>query len=262
MSITEKKITHLVTLSRWSFENARDRQEIQDKIKVHGYDTLRMDSLIEFNTQMDGKYLEQQKARADQTIASKNFYDQFREERKQCKNIRRLVRKVILETEYEKYDRLLGIDERLKYYFEGFYEQARKLYTNIQEDPVLLTRLFKFSKTVDTFQERLRTLDVLNTLHKTFETAKAQAQVITRDRDNLFRKFSKEWSDFKDVCKMAYEDDTNPEYQELIGIKSYSPGYEKPSANGSDTPVPPEPPAPPVPPVPSVPLVPQDATKS
>jgi len=70
-----------------------------------------------------------------------------------------------------------------------------------------------------------------------------------RDRDNLFRKFSKEWRDFKAICKIAYEDDENPEYQELVGIKSYSPGYEKPSANGSDTPTPPAPPVPPVPPV-------------
>ncbi|MDQ1350811.1 MAG: hypothetical protein QG657_1113 [Acidobacteriota bacterium] len=244
MPISVKTITHLVTLSRWSYENARDRQEIQDKIKNHGYDVLRMDSLIESNTQMDNKYLEQQTVRSQQAIAYKNFASQFTVERKQCKNVRLLVRNVILETEYEKYDKLLGLDEPLKKNYEGFYEQARKLYNHLQDDNVLLTRLFQYNETAETFQERLNALNILNDLHKKYETAKGLTQVATRDRDNLFRKFYKEWSDFKDICKIAYGDDENPEYQELVGIKSYSPGYEKPSENGSDKPEPDETPAP------------------
>lgn len=245
MSISVKAITHLVTLSRWSFENARDRQEVQDKLKVHGYDILRMDSLIEFNTEMDNKYLEQQRVRSQETITYNNFIGQFITERKQCKYIRKLVRNVLLETEHEKYNRLLGFDEPLKRDYEGFYEQARKLYNHIQDDKVLLLRLFKYNITAETFQGRLNALDALNELHKKYETAKGLTQVTTRDRDNLFKKFSKEWRDFKDICKIAYADEENPEYQELVGIKSYSPGYEKTSANGSDTPVPPTPPAPP-----------------
>jgi len=195
----------------------------------------------------------QQEVRASQRIAYKNFLSQFSEEKKQCKNIRLLVRNALLETEYEKYDRLLGLDEPLKRYYEGFYEQARKLYRHIPDDNVLLTRVFKYNITAATIQERESALDVLNTLHKTYETAKGLTQVATRDRDNLFRKFSKEWREFKDICKIAYEDDENPEYQELVGIKSYSPGYEKPSANGPGTPTPPAPPVPPVPPVPPTP---------
>lgn len=108
----------------------------------------------------------------------------------------------------------------------------------------LSPRLFKYNLTVETFQSRLTALDAVNVLHKKYETAKGLTQVATRDRDNLFRKFSKEWRDFRDICKIAYADEENPEYQELVGIKSYSPGYEKSSDEGSDTPVPPTPRAP------------------
>jgi len=236
MAISVKLITHVITVSRWSFENARDRLEIQDKIKGHGYAPMRMKSLIEFNDRMHGKLQEQQQILAQQDIACKNFYDKFLEERKQCKYLRLLIRKTLQADEYEKYKLLLGLDEKLKMILEGFFEQARKLYNNCGEDLFLLDKLSKFSVTGETFLERLQNLDELLNLYKVHETARALSQVATRDRDILFGKFRKEWSDFRDVCKMVYVDETNPEYQELLGIKSYSPGYKKNPGNGAETP--------------------------
>ncbi|HLP45036.1 MAG TPA: hypothetical protein VK469_03780 [Candidatus Kapabacteria bacterium] len=254
MSISVKTINHLITLSRWSFENAKDNVEIQGKIKDYGYDVMRMESLITLNGQMDIKYLEQQKIRAEQDAAFKNYSEQYQEERKQCKHLRLLVRRVIPENEFEKYKRLLGIDERLKETFEGFSEQARKLYTRCQDDKDLLNRLeTQFKQTIETFQVRLAALDVLVDLHKKHETAKALSQVATRNRDNLFHEFKKEWANFRDICKIAYEGEDNPQYQELVGIKAYSPGYQK---NPTDETEPPVPPIPPVPPVPTIPPTP------
>ncbi len=235
MAISVKLITHVITVSRWSFENARDRLEIQHKIKGYGYDPTRMKSLIEFNDQMHSKFQEQQKILAEQDIACKNFYDKFHEERRQCKYLRLLIRKAIQADDYEKYKLLLGLDEALKMKLEGFFEQARKLYNNCGEDSFLLNKLSKFSITGETFRERLQNLDELLKLYKIHETARGLSQVATRDRDILFRKFRKEWSDFRNVCKMVYEGETNPEYQELLGIKSYSPGYKKNPGNGSNT---------------------------
>jgi hypothetical protein len=235
MAISVKLITHVITVSRWSFENARDRLEIQDKIKGHGYDPTRMNSLIEFNDRMHGEFQEQQQILAQQDIACKNFYDKFHDERKQCKYLRLLIRKTLQPDDYEKYKLLLALDDKLKMKLEGFFEQARKLYSNCKEDTFLLNQLVKFKVSGETFRERLLNLDELLNLYKVHETARALSQVATRDRDILFRKFRKEWSDFRDVCKLLYEGDANPEYQELLGIKSYSPGYKKSPGNTGDT---------------------------
>ena len=249
MSISVKTIYHLITLSKWSFENAKDKVEIQEKIKDYGYDVMRMESLITLNGQMDIKYLEQQKIRAEQDSAFKNYSEQYQEERKQCKHLRLLVRRVIPENEFEKYKRLLGIDERLKETFEGFSEQARKLYTRCQDDKDLLNRLeTEFKQTIVTLQQRLTALDVLTDLHKKHETAKALSQVATRNRDNLFKEYKLEWAKFRDICKIAYEDEDNPQYQELVGIKAYSPGYQKNPPDETEPPVPPVPTIPPTPP--------------
>ncbi|MDQ1354701.1 MAG: hypothetical protein QG657_5010 [Acidobacteriota bacterium] len=235
MAISVKLITHVITVSRWSFENARDRLEIQDKIKGHGYDPTRMNSLIEFNDRMHGKLQEQQQILAQQDIACKNFYDKFHDERKQCKYLRLLIRKTLQPDDYEKYKLLLALDEKLKMKLEGFFEQARKLYNNCGDDAFLLNKLSKFSVTGETFRERLQNLDELLNLYKVHETARALSQVATRDRDILFGKFRKEWTDFRDVCKLLYEGDANPEFQELLGIKSYSPGYKKNPGNTTAT---------------------------
>lgn len=260
MSITVKEISHLLSLTSWSFQNARDLQEIQDKIQIHGYDTAHMDSLIELRTRMESEYYEQQRIRADQDTALKNFAENYSQEKKQYQHLRLMVKKVILENEYEKYRRLLGIDEALKKNFEGFLGQARKLYTGCRDDKVLLERLTaKFKKTVETYRERVNALDVLNGLHNIHETAKGLSQVATKSRDNLFKKFRKEWKDFKDICKIAYEDEENPQYQELVGIKAYSPGYQK---NPTDEIEPPVPPTPPVPPVPTIPPTPPALTST
>lgn len=239
MSITVKQITQLLSVTCWSFVNARDSQEIQEKIKVHGYDTAHMDSLIQLRSQMDLKYQEQQKIRAERDVALNIFSAQYSDECKQYQNLRLMVKKILLETEYEKYKRLLGIEEYQKRTFAGFIEQARKLYVACQNDTTLLNRLTeKFKKTAETFLERLTALDMLIDLHNKYVTARGLSQVATRDRDIQFRKFRNEWADFRDICKIAYEDEENPQYKELVGITTYSPGYQKPSSEDSEPPAP------------------------
>lgn len=235
MAISVKLIIHIISLSRWSFENARDYIEIQDKIKSHGYDPTRLNSLIEFNDRMHNKLIEQQRILAEQDIACKNFYEKFYTERKQCKYLRMLIRKALQAEEYEKYKLLLGLDEKLKIKLISFFEQARKLYNNCRENTFLLDKLSKFSVTTETIGERLQNLDMLLELYNFHATAKGLSQVATQDRDILFRKYRKEWTDFKDICKLLYEGETNPEYQELLGIKSYSPGYKKNHGNSNST---------------------------
>lgn len=267
MPISVKTINYLLTLSKWSFENARDRLDIQEKIKDLGYDVPRMDILITLNTQMTEKYQDQQKIRAEQDLAFTNYNEKYLEARKHCRNLRELARRVLEENEFEKYRRLLGIDERLKETFEGFIEQARKIYTRCIEDKEILTRLeTKYKQTAEIFQARLQALDVLVDLHKKNETAKALSQVATRDRDNLFKEFKIEWGSFKNVCRIAYRDENNPQYQELVGIKIYSPGYRPapdseppvPTPTPTPTPTPPTPtpptptPTPPTPPTPTI----------
>lgn len=225
MSITVKMLEKLVLLTGWSFENAKERPEIKEKIIGYNYDDVRLDALLKLNSDLDTAYQYQQEKRAEQIIASRNFDEKYREERKECRNLRSLVRKVIPTDQLEKYSRLLGLDERLKTSLEGFDEQARKLYNNIKPDEWLLGLLAKFGVTWEKIQPRYEGLTELKGLYKIWETAKAVSQIARRDRDILYKQLHKEWMDFKDICGMAFEDKENPQYKELVGIMEPSEGY-------------------------------------
>jgi hypothetical protein len=225
MPISVKMLEKLLLLTGWSFENAKDRPEVNEKIIEYKYDAPRLDALLNLNGRLDTAYQYQQEKRAEQVIAYRNFDEKYREERKECRNLRSLVKKVIPPDKFEKYSKLLGLDERLKKPLEGFDEQARKLYNNIKPDEWLLGLLAKFGVTVEKILPRFVGLTELKRLHKVRETAKALSQAARRDRDILYKELRKEWADFKDICDMAFEDKENPQYKELVGILEPSEGY-------------------------------------
>jgi hypothetical protein len=74
-------------------------------------------------------------------------------------------------------------------------------------------------------QERLDGLEELTQLNKEQETAKGLSQAARKERDDVYRELKKEWSDFKYICRIAFEGADNPQYKELVGIVEYSEGY-------------------------------------
>lgn len=225
MPIAVKLIEKLLKLTKWAFQNAKEFLEVKEKISERGYDDTRLDELLDLNSRLDAKYKDQQKKRADLVIAGRNFDEKFNTVRKNCKNLRLLVGKVLSAVEYEKLSRLLGLDESLKRMYEAFDEQAKKLYTNVLDDADLMARLARFGVTPEQVQEWLDELPALEELKRKRETAKGLSQTARRDRDLLYKQLSKEWSDFKDICHMVYEDEENPQYKELVGILEFSEGY-------------------------------------
>ncbi len=246
MSIAAKHIEELLGRTSWSFENARDHAEINIKIFDFGYTVLRLEDLLILNGRLDAKYLEQQTLRGKQMIATSNFQKYFDTQKRHFQNTRKLVLKVIRGEDIQEYLELLGLNVPMKASLTGFTNQARQFYTNAGDDADLMSKLAKFNITPEKLQERLDALPQLAELNKIQETAKALAQVARRDRDVLYKELRQEWTDFKDVCDMAFEDEEkdNPQYKELVGIIEFSEGYKrkKPDVPADDNSEP-EPPA-------------------
>lgn len=227
MTIAVKSIEKIITLTGWSFENAKDRTEVKDLIIDYGYSDTRLDSLIRLSSDLGTAYQLQQEKRATQLIAYKNFDAAYRTERRECRILRSLVKKVLPQADYDKLARQLGLDERLKTTYEGFDEQARKLYTRVQNDPTLLALLERFGVTPEKITPRLDALVQLKALNKTRQTERGLAEAARRERDLIYKRLSKEWGDFKDICGIVFEDKDNPQYQELVGIRVPFEGYVK-----------------------------------
>lgn len=227
MSIAVKTIEKIITLTAWSFENAKDHTEVQNLIVEFGYNNTRLDSLIRLSSDLGGAYQFQQEKRAEQVIAYKDFEVVFKAERRECTILRALVKKVLPIADFEKYAKQLGLDERLKITYVGFDEQARKIYTHVQRDTWLLGLLERFGVTAEKITPRLDALLQLKTLNKTRETQRGLAEAARRERDIIYKNLKKEWGDFKDICGIVFEDKENPQYQELVGINVPSEGYVK-----------------------------------
>lgn len=229
MSIAAKHIEQLLGVTGWSFENARDRSEINLKVIDYGYDTARLEALLDLNGRLDGKYFEQQTLRGKQTIATNKFQRYFDAQKKSFQNTRKLVLKVIKGEKIQEYLELLGLNVPMKGSLTGFTNQARQFYANTRDTPEIIDKLAKFNLTPEKVQALLDALPQLAELNKTQETAKALAQAARRDRDILYKELRQEWTDFKDVCDMAFEDEEkdNPQYKELVGIMEPSEGYKR-----------------------------------
>lgn len=245
MTITVKDIESLVGRAEWSFENARDRAEINVKIIDYGYGVPRLDELLDLTGRLISMYSEQQTLRGKQIIASNKFQGIYQAQRRIFINTRKLTIKVLKGEKIQEYLNLLGIKSTIKGTLDGFINQTRQFYTNAINDADLMAKLAKFNITVAKLQGYLDELPQLAELNKAHETIKALAQAARRDRDMLYKELKQEWIDFKDVCDMAFEDKEkdNPQYKELVGIVEFSEGYKPKKPTPPETPETPETPA-------------------
>ena len=109
------------------------------------------------------------------------------------------------------------IDENISTTFEGFIEQAIQFYDACGKNLDSLPGVLKIALTNEKIQERLDSLSELRRLNEAQESAKGNAQVARKERDDTYRELRIAWENFKIVCRHIFRDDK--EYLNILNIK-------------------------------------------
>jgi len=216
MSSYSKEYEELLVAVRVGIDNTRAYPFIKTGMDGYGYDDASLENAWNKNLLLDAKYKECQRKHGEQMEASQALYAKLDDEIVRYMGIRKLAKRALRGDQYIGTREKLGIDDEPKRAYDGFIDQASKLYKHAGIDQAIMTLLAKFKITTDKLQEGLNGLEGLKVLNSAQEAKKGEAQVARKERDELFEEEQKWYSDFKTAARIAFKD--TPEYLEIMGI--------------------------------------------
>jgi hypothetical protein len=98
----------------------------------------------------------------------------------------------------------------------GWLNDARIMYTNLQETPGALETMMQYGYTVERLQEEQQQVEEVAQLHSQQLEETGGAQQSTQDRDHVFDELCDWYSDFRAIARVALYD--KPQLLEALGI--------------------------------------------
>jgi hypothetical protein len=98
----------------------------------------------------------------------------------------------------------------------GWLNDARILYTNLQETPGALETMAQYGYTAERLQEEQQQVEEVAQLHSRQLEETGGAQQSTQDRDHAFDDLCDWYSDFRAIARVALYD--KPQLLEALGI--------------------------------------------
>jgi len=216
MNAYPKKIIPLIGDSSIGFTNAKDNEIILNRIVDKGYNSAKMDELLEINTQADQKFHNFEVKHGERIQAALDLEAKRTEEMNYYTNDRKLAFHIFGGEQDIAVRSQLGIDLPLKEGLNGFIEQAQQFYETILKKKEILSRLDEFAMTAEKVQERLNGLTALRVLCDILEIKKGLAAIALKERTESYNILRVAWHKFKTVCHIVFA--KNQEHLKLLNI--------------------------------------------
>ncbi len=233
MNLSSRQVNSLVNKALTGYTNARERQDIIEKIVHFGYSDEHLGEEIEITNQVFEKAQTQKLLYGDFTQLQKTFILRLNEEKKRYQGYRKMAKLKFVGNLFP-FREILRINQPMKRTFSGFIAQASDLYDNIIKRPTILEKLQDIGFTIEKMQQGLDKIAELKQLESKKISIEGDAQRATRIREDAFNDLKNRFSSFVTASKICLED--FPQLREVLGImERSSPIRKKKTAEPTDT---------------------------
>ena len=216
MKVSSKQVEQSLESSRIAFENAKNRQDIKDKLATFNYDDRRLDDGLAIWTQTNEKYHAQRLLYGESMELTKQFNEKFEAEKTRYMDYRKLSKRAFVGKSDAGIPEIIRVNQQVKKTIQGFLIQARDFYRNVLKRPDIMEKVSIFGLNDVKMQEGLAGLEELERLNVRQKEKQGGAERATRVRDDAFKELNACYYDFVEACKIALRD--SPQLREVLGI--------------------------------------------
>ncbi len=156
------------------------------------------------------------KKESDEKSAAYSDYDNKIEALEERYRLDRKKAKAVFRKDPDTLGKLQLAGRRPKAYLK-FIETCETLYSKVNEDPSLLTKLARMKITNETILEGLADIDAVKAARHKYQDEKAESEEANREKDEAFVKLDDWMDDFYATAKIALME--QPQLLESLGIR-------------------------------------------
>lgn len=194
--------------------NARNVPYLQNRVALYGYDTERLDALIDQCESVLNAHIAQQKEYGEQFGATRTVEEARKTAEAAYMHLVKLGR-VIFRNDYDVYVKLTLNEDRKKS-FSGWLIQARTFFDNLLSDTSAVAKYAQYNNPLTALQSARALLLAVEQAHNVQVKETGEAQRATRDRDTQMDALDEAMAEFYALSRLACEDD--PQLLEMLEI--------------------------------------------
>jgi hypothetical protein len=211
--------------------NALAQEDIKAALAELGFTEARLNEGLALYQAADTLYQKQKREYTDQYLASEALQQAWDEAQIAFRKYATAAKLALMEQATLKNS--IGLHSGRKFTLPEWITLTRTFYGTALQSPAILERFAVYAVTVEKLQAGLQLVDKVEELKGKREIEKAEAQQVTRDRDEAFAQLDRYMYQFTKVARVVLDD--KPKHLEKIGILfRTAPPRKKKENNGTN----------------------------
>lgn len=211
---TYRTIAERLTRYQLGLTNARTVTELTNRVALYGYDTEKLDALLDQCEATLNAHIAQQKEYGEQFAATEAFATAWKAAEGPYMHLVKLGRVIFKDDHATLYK--LTLQEARKQSFSGWRVQAETFFTNLLSDTTAKAKYAQFNTPLAQLQSAQALLNAAMQASALQDKETGEAQRATRERDAQLDALDKAMAEFYALARLACED--SPQLLEMLEI--------------------------------------------
>ena len=214
MYVTNKTMSERLVSAKMALTNALAQEDIKAALAELGFTEARLNEGLALYQEVDVLYQKQRREYTDQYLASEALQQAWDEAQIDFRKYATAAKLALMDQSTLKNS--LGLHSGRKFTLPEWITLTRTFYGTALQNPTILERLAGYAVTVEKLQAGLQLVEKVEELKGKRDIEKAEAQQITRERDEAFTRLDRYMYQFTRVARLVLED--KPKHLEKVGI--------------------------------------------
>lgn len=208
-------LDEFLSWAKVALDNAVQSPEALEALSTYGYNEARIQEGISLREMVVQHNALQKRVYGKQFAATETFEHTWKEADQRHYRVHRRLAKLVTRQDKER-RKALGLNNRKKQSYGGWYQQAEEFYINLLDDSEVVEALARFMITQQQLEQGQAMVQQVAALKGLQEQQKTEAQKATQAR-NVALAALREWlTTFREVARLALS--KNPEHLESLQL--------------------------------------------